>query len=97
MKHPFQSICDIYFSEQHSVLSDILCLSTGKLITASRTEVLSPQIKEQQAAKLSGETLHWKDTTQKKQRKGSKQDATADQSTPTVDAEKTQGSNYEYK
>jgi hypothetical protein len=79
------------------VSSDIHCLSTGQLITASHTEVVSPQIQQQQAKKISGETLHWKDTTQKKQRKGSKQDATSVQSTPSVDTEETQGNNCEHK
>jgi hypothetical protein len=58
---------------------------------------VSPQIQQQQAAKLSGETLHWKDATQKKQRKGSIQDATTVQSTLSVDAEKMQGNYDEHK
>ncbi|XP_069704210.1 serine-rich adhesin for platelets-like isoform X2 [Periplaneta americana] len=44
----------------------------GQLITTSNVEVVSPQI--QQAAKASGETLHWKDMARKKQRRGSQHD-----------------------
>lgn len=77
--------------------SDIYCLSTGQLITASHTEVVSPQIQQQQASNISGETLYWKDTTQKKPRKGSKQDATSVPSTLSVDTKITQGNNCEHK
>jgi hypothetical protein len=71
--------------------SGIQYFSTGQLITASNVEVVSPQIQQQQAAKSSGETLHWKDTTHKKQRRGSQQDVTLAQSVLSDDAEKMQG------
>jgi hypothetical protein len=70
-------------------------LLTGQLITASNVEVVSPQIQQQQTAKLYGETLHWKDTAQKKLRRGS-QDATNFQSALSVDDEKLQGNSNEY-
>jgi hypothetical protein len=58
---------------------------------------VSPQIQQQQTAKLCGETLHWKDTTQKKQRRGSQQDAAIVQSALSVDDEKLQGNKNEYQ
>jgi hypothetical protein len=73
---------------------NIQYLSTGQLITASNVEVVSPQIQQQQAPKSSGETLHWKDTMQKKQRRGS-QHNTIVQSVLSVDAEEIQGNNDE--
>jgi hypothetical protein len=66
-------------------------LSTGQLITASNVEVVSPQIQQQQTEKSGGETLHWKDTGQKKQRRGLQQDATVVQSVLSVDDEKIGG------
>ncbi|XP_033611769.1 uncharacterized protein LOC111875612 isoform X3 [Cryptotermes secundus] len=67
----------------------------GQLITASNVEVVSPQTQQQQTANLCGETLHWKDTTQKKQRRGSQQDATIVQSALSVVDEKLQGIRHE--
>ncbi|XP_021913960.1 uncharacterized protein LOC110827030 isoform X2 [Zootermopsis nevadensis] len=63
----------------------------GQLITASNVEVVSPQIQQQQEEKSGGETLHWKDTGQRRQRRGSQLDATVVQSVVSVDAEEIQG------
>jgi hypothetical protein len=51
---------------------------------------VSPQIQQQQTEKSGGETLHWKDTGQKKQCRGLQQDATVVQSVLSVD-EKIRG------
>jgi hypothetical protein len=100
MKPPSQSSCDVILTSQSNIIhlkssSDMQYLSTGQLITASNVEVVSPQIQQQQAEKSGGETLHWKDTAQKKQRRGSQQDATVVQSVLSVDAEKKQGNSNE--
>lgn len=57
--------------------------------------MVSPQIQQQQEEKSGGETLHWKDTGQRRQRRGSQLDATVVQSVVSVDAEEIQGNSNE--
>jgi hypothetical protein len=57
---------------------------------------VSPQIQQQQTTKLCGETLHWKDTAQRKQHRES-QDTKIGQSVLSPDEKKLQGNRIEYQ
>jgi hypothetical protein len=58
---------------------------------------VSPQIQQQQAAKLCGETLHWKDMAQKKQHRGSQQDTAIVHRALSVDEGKLKGNRNEHQ